>query len=356
MPLKIPAHMIGSWHHPQYGTIDMTQEKMDQLKRNFADNVIGRKVFVRIGHDKGSAPTFGDAPAEAVVQELVQEGQVLYALAEPNDENAAELIRSGRYRYTSPEYQENYQSKLDGSFKGATLEAIALTNEPFLPGLPENRLLADHPDGYILNFGEVKNSMEKIDQLLEEQKKQNGLLSKISDGIAKLFSIEKQEAKEEKGDGDKKDEPQPKDKPEPKPKLADEDPAQKQLADQVKALEQQLGATRQLQHAAEVDKKLAEYVQKGIPPAVIDQVKPILLADIDQAKIIKLSDDKTISASEQVFEMLDKFPDASRVKLSQVGSQTAPTVDEKAAEESKKLCDQVMTDLGAKMVDGKYVL
>lgn len=169
--LKIPVGRIGEWKHPRYGLIKMSQQTFDQMIANFAAKTIGRDPFVRIGHDKADDQTYGSAKAERGIKELVQEGDFLYAFADPTNVDVAQLVRSKQYCYTSPEYQDNYKSKEDGSFKGAVLEALALTNEPFLTCLPEARLLSDPPETYYLDHEEAKPYMEKLNQLLDEQKK-----------------------------------------------------------------------------------------------------------------------------------------------------------------------------------------
>ncbi|KEO81043.1 phage protease [Tumebacillus flagellatus] len=362
MPLKIPAMKIGRWQHPTYGVIDITQQKLDEVKRNFLEGTIGRRAFIRIAHDKDNAPTFGGAPAEAWIDELVQEGDILFALAEPTDGKVVEMIKTQKYRYASPEYQDNYKSKIDGSSKGAVLEAIALTNEPFLTGLPENIMLSDPPDTVYLNFKEVSTNMEKVDQLLEQQTQTNGLLKKLSDGIHAFTSLF--------GGGQKPEPtpaaPTPTPAPQPAPaaptlNLAGQDDFQKKLADMQAKIDEANANALQAQsgqRVAEINKKLSEYVAAGIPPAYIDNARKILLGeDGKESGVIKLADNDFTARTAEVYGMLDAFPESARVKLSQVGAAGQPPAEEQQrAEESKRLCDQVMSDLGAKKVDGKYVL
>ncbi|MBL0387916.1 hypothetical protein JJB07_14845 [Tumebacillus sp. ITR2] len=358
MPLKIPAAKIGRWQHPQYGVIDINQQKLDEMKRNFTEGTIGRRAFIRIAHDKGNAPTFGGAPAEAWIDGLVQEGDVLFALAEPTDGSVVELIKTQKYRYASPEYQDNYKSKIDGSSKGAVLEAIALTNEPFLTGLPENIMLSDPPDTVYLNFKEVSTNMEKVDQLLEETKQTNGLLKKLSDGIAALFS------------GGQKPEPTPAapaptPQPAPAPAAAVPNPAgqddfQKKLADMQAQIDEANANALQAQsgqRVAEINKKLSDYVAAGIPPAYIDNARKILLGeDGKEAGVIKLADNDFTARTAEVYGMLDAFPESARIKMAQLGAGGhPPTDDQKTAEESRKLAEQAMIDLGYRLVDGKFV-
>lgn len=344
-PMKIPVGRIGEWKHPKYGVLKMSQQTFDDMIRNFKAKTIGRDPFVRIGHDKGTGDTWGSVPSEGWIQDLKQEGDILYALADPTNPQVVEAVRNGRFRYASPEYEENYRSKEDGSFKGAVLLALALTNEPFLTHLPEARALADPPDTIYLDYEEVKLSMAEIDQLLEQQKEGNGLLRRLADmltGGKKATCPKCEHMVTPTSEGKCPDCGH--DMSKPAPKLSDPTPEQLKLAE----MQTQLATTQQRLRTAEVERRLAEYTAKGIPPAVLDQYRPILLADTGE-KVIKLADDKgaekMVSLSDQIYASLDAFPEAGRIKMSQVGEQhTPPSPD--SPEAVKKLADETMTELG----------
>ncbi len=325
--MKIPVGRIGEWKHPKYGVLKMSQQTFNDMIKNFKSKTIGRDPFVRIGHDKGTGNSWGDVPAEGWIQDLQQEGDVLYALADPTNTQVVEAVRNGRFRYASPEYEENYQSKEDGSFKGAVLLALALTNEPFLTNLPEARALADQPDVFYLDYEEVRPDMEEMKELLDQQKETNGFLRKLAD----FFTGKKPEEMTIIQENTTVTSPT-------------------QTAEQIKLAEMQTQlATTQVQlRTAEVERKLAEYTAKGIPPAVLGQYRPILLADNGE-KIVKLADDKgqeiSVSVSEQIYASIDAFPESSRIKLSQVGEQTTPPPID-SPEAVKKLADETMSELG----------
>lgn len=345
MPLKIPVGRIGEWKHPKYGTIKMSQQTFDDIKRNFKEKTLGREPFIRVGHDKTDDPTFGGAKAEGWITDIVQEGEFLFALADPTSDEVAEKVKSKQYRYASPEYRDNYQDKESGSFKGAVLEALALTNEPFLTRLPEARLLADPADTFYLDHEEVGFTMkeEQVTQMLENQKQTNTLLGTFTTKLSEFFGGKKPEEIQT-----------PAQAPAPAAVPVVNVEATK-LAEQVAELQKENAGIKLAQRSAEVSEKLAAFVAKGIPPAVIDQYRPILLADNGE-KVIKLSDDKTISVSEQIYAALDAFPEASRIKLSQLGQQAQPPAAG-SAEEIKKLTDQDMKELGyTVMEDGRYKL
>jgi hypothetical protein len=337
--IKIPVGRLGQWRHPKYGTIKMSQQLFDDMIKNFKQGVIGRDPFIRIGHDKGDSGTFGDAKAEGWIKDLVQEGPYLFALAEPTNKDVADMVQNKQYRYSSAEYNENYIDKETGDSKGAVLEALALTNEPFLTRLPEARLLSDPKETFYLDYEEVSSMLDK--ELLDEVKQTNTLLGTFTTKLAEFFGGKKE---------DKTDSTQT------IPVNTDDPKKLSEYETRMKALEEENKRIKLAQHNAEVDVKLAGYVALGIPPVVIDQVKLILLADITGEKVIKLSDDKAISQSEQIYEMLDKFPQESRIQLSQAGTQTPPPASD-SPEATKKLADEDMKALGYKLTeDGKYTL
>lgn len=344
--MKIPVGRIGKWKHPRYGPIEMSQRTFDEMIRNFRSKAIGRDPFIRIGHDKADDPTFGGAKAEGWITDLVQEGDVLYALADPTNPDVAEMVRSKKYRYSSPEYQENYIDKETGSNVGTVLLALSLTNEPFLTRLPEARLLADPADTFYLDHEEVGNAMEK--EVLEELKKSNGLLTNFVNKLSEWF-----------GKGGAGSDPN---NPTPAPAAAApvvDEATKRQLAEaeaRMKALEEENKAIKLAQRTAEVNAKLQSYINAGIPPAVIDHYRPILLADNGE-KTIKLSDDKIVSVSESIYASLDAFPEAGRVKLSQVG-QSAHPPKPGSMEEAIKLAEQDMAELGYTKDEktGKFII
>jgi Mu-like prophage I protein. len=175
--MQIPFFRLGTWVHPYYETLEITQRVFDDIIKNFESGVLGRKVFVRLGHD-GYKETFGDAEAVGWVEEIRQEGDLLIAIATPASEDDEKLIEDGKYRYASAEYSDPGVDRETGNAVGALLSAIALTNEPFLTKLPEATMLAVPPGKFFLDY-----------QLAEENKEGNKvekILEAIKSGFAEL--------------------------------------------------------------------------------------------------------------------------------------------------------------------------
>jgi len=153
--LKIPVAKLGSWVHTVYKKVEFTQRDFDEMIRNFKNNVTGFPPYCRYGHSK--YPNSVDAePAIGEVKDLVQEGNILYSIVQPNNEETVEEIRSKKYRFSSPELTRNFIDKYTGKNLGTVLTAISLTNAPFLPNLPDNQVLSsncpDSKDFFVLNL------------------------------------------------------------------------------------------------------------------------------------------------------------------------------------------------------------
>ncbi|MDI6711474.1 MAG: hypothetical protein QME76_12470 [Bacillota bacterium] len=300
--LKIPFFRLGVWRHPQYGVIRGDRQLFSSIMKNFRDGVLGRPVFVRLGHDRGN--TFGGAPAEAWVKDIVEDDGVLTALAEPTDPAILEQVRAGRYRFASAEYDPDYVDKETGKRHGPVLTAIALTNEPFLTRLPPARVLADPPETIYLDYAEVESDVEN--ELLKEN---NNLLRRLTDVITNFFSgnqpgDEKPGRKPDGGNGgDSK----------PDPALED---LKRRLAD----AEARVKAAEERERVAACERKLADLVAKGIPPAMCDKAKAIILAAPVDATV-KLADGATKSLADLVYDLLESLPSDARVKLGQHGAQ-----------------------------------
>jgi hypothetical protein len=339
--LKIPFFRLGRWKHPKYGTIEGTQQMFDQMKANFKRQVLGRQPFVRIGHDKDGKDVFGAAPAEAWIKDVVQEDDYLYAVADTTNDEVAKAVQEKRYRFASAEYDPNYADKETGLNAGAVLSAVALTNEPFLTRLPDAVVLAD-PEKIYLDYEEdAKMGGEK---LLEEN---NSLLKKLTETFTGFVD----KFKPGQGSGLSEDE---------KKKLAELDDTKTKLTaaeSKLAAIEADQVKTKLALWTATVESRIKDLVAKGIPPAMCEQARTILMANpAYETTMIKLADGKEVSMADQVFATLEALPTEHRIKMGQLGEQTSPPpVD--SPEAIKKMADEDVKAMGGKVTeDGKYVI
>ena len=328
--LKIPFFRLGTWKHPVYGDIKGTQEMFDQMLANFKSNVLGRPPFIRIGHDKGNGSTFGDVAAEAWVKDIVQEGDVLYAMAEPTNPEVSENIKSKRYRFASSEYNGNYTDRETGKKVGSVLEAIALTNEPFLTKLPEAIALAAQPDLFIMDYklSEDKGGKGNMDL--------NELVKKLSEMFNPFF-VKQEKTNEETATALKE--------------------VQKQLAE-AQAINIKLSAVADNSEAqrklAVVDSQVKDMVAEGIPPVMVEQWKQLAVSEAGSSTI-KLSDGKEITQADSMKNMLLAMPKENRIQLGQRGAQGGDPSD---AEKIKLAADEDIIAAGGRLdkETGKYII
>ncbi|WP_074727740.1 hypothetical protein [Paenibacillus naphthalenovorans] len=310
--LKIPFFRIGRWKHPVYGEIEATQQMFDAMIANFRSGVLGRPPYIRIGHDiqASSIDKFGDAPAEAWVFDIQQEGDILYGLAIPTSYTVVDAIQTKRYRFASAEYDPDYSDKESGKKVGPVLSAIALTNEPFLTKLPDAEavFLADQKAGkttFLMDYEEVDSKMEtkKQEDLLQEQ---NTLLKKLSDGLSGIFSLfQFGAARGGAASGLSEEE---------RRKLADYD----ELKKRIDTAEQTTGQVVLAQRQSTIESKMAALVAQGVPPVLCDKAKAILLA-APAGTLVKLSDTEQKPLDDAIFGLLEALPQENRVRLSQFG-------------------------------------
>lgn len=352
--LKIPFFRLGTWKHPKYGVLQITQQFLTQLAANFRSGLPGSPPYVRLGHDKDAAEakaTFGDTPSLGWVKDLVQEGNVLYALADPTDPKVVEWVRSKQYRFASAEYEVNHVSRETGQPVGPVLTAIGLTNEPFLTRLPEAVALAAPPDAFYLDCEEVKPVGMKLS------------FTELVKKLAAVFGAEVEDAPAAVDPAGGAHAPVatpaatlPADV---SAKLAELDAMKAKLAaqeEEQKRLATQAAEAQKAQRKAEVDKLAAELVGEGIPPAMIEGLRPLLLADTGAAVgKIKLADnsEKEVTQSDLILQSLRALPEAQRVKFGQAGGQDDGNTAAKLAETIKA---DVLALGGTVREDGKFVL
>ncbi len=340
--LKIPFFRLGTWKHPKYGPIIGTQEMFDAMKANFRNQALGRDPFIRIGHDQEGKTTFGDAPAEGWVKDLVQEGDVLYAVANPTNQEVVDAVRDKRYRFASAEYTPNYFNKETGQSVGPVLSAVSLTNEPFLTRLPEAMVLSDPPETIYMDYEEVETMTFDPKTLNDKLDENTSWLKKLSEGFTEFF----------KGFGKPADPPAtppaagelPDDV---KAKLAEAENLKKKLAEQSETDRK----TKLADLKTSIDTRANDLVKKGVFPAMVDKAKEMLLAAVAGVETVKLADNggemmgpngrcecaycgnmplcgnrgympltATQDLADKTFAMLEALPEESRVKFGQTGS------------------------------------
>jgi hypothetical protein len=129
---RFQVFKTGSWQHPSYGRIKITQADLYNMKNNFDR---GKRALV-VDYDHGTDVRV--TPEQRIAAGWIESAEVvgdgLYVTAKMT-ERAAKRIRDGEYRMISPTWTPDFISKETGRSMGITLLRAALTNTPFIDGM-----------------------------------------------------------------------------------------------------------------------------------------------------------------------------------------------------------------------------
>ena len=294
---------VGNFYDKRYGKVNITPQVIQQIEHNFG-SVPSYEVPVKIGHGDGAK-----SPGKVLAVQAKDNGlEVSFSV----DPDTAKAINDKQYRYMSAEIDENYQNKTTGEFVGPVLKGAALVNQPGIPNMSP-LVFADDVDTQTQETQDSKQETQDTNKgdvqtmnELEEARKQ------LADAQAQLKTLQ-----EEKEAGDKK--------------FAD-------LEAQNKALLEERERSENERNEAEVKTFSDKWTAQGIPPAVIDQVKPLLLGK--NSRTLKFSDNEkddkpTLKFFDDLFGALPKMP---MTQVSENNSQTLELSDnQKAIERGKAI-------------------
>lgn len=153
--VKIPIATVGEWYHPQYGKVEFTQEKLEEIKANIENNELGWEPPLFYGH-----PTDGGASSKGFLEKIFVEGDTLFGIWAVN-KYVYDQVQNDEFRYSSSEFITNFTSKRTGKEIGNILIGMALTNRPFIPDLPRNVALEE--EGTIYKFSTELTFQETTD-------------------------------------------------------------------------------------------------------------------------------------------------------------------------------------------------
>lgn len=275
---------VGEFYDKRYGRVSITPEKIQQMVENFG-KCPAYEVPVKLGHSDGAK-----SPGKVIGVEAKDNGLEITMSV---DSETAKAINDKKYRYMSAEFDEDYHDKKTGENVGAVLLGAALVNQPAHPGVAP-LVLAD----------DINHNPERNDDSMSELE---DLRLQLSDMKAQKAQAEA-ELKAEREKHSKEAEESAK-------KLADIEAENKKLLEERDKIE---AARNEAEVKVFCDTRIAE----GIPPAVIDLVKPVLLANT--SRTIKLSDTEEKPAIKFFGELFDAMP---KVSLGQKSLSDAPTTE-----------------------------
>jgi len=114
----------GNWQHPKLKEVAITNKDLAQFKDNFDKRVRGVDLAVDVSHNP-------DAGATGWFKELKVDGDKLMAKVDWTEEGA-QLVKSGKYRYFSPEFMFQWTDPATKQTHNNVMLGGALTNRPFL--------------------------------------------------------------------------------------------------------------------------------------------------------------------------------------------------------------------------------
>ena len=302
---------VGRFFDKRYGEIWVGDEMLQKMEANFG-KYPAYEVPVKIGHGDGAL-----SPGKVIAISAKPEGLEITMMV---DAETAEAINKKQYRYMSAEFDENYVDKETNEPVGAVLLGAALVNQPANPYM-EPLVLADDiaPDktGGAKPDTRRKKNMDPVEllqkQLSEAEEREKKARAELDAAL--------QEAKAKETEAQQK--------------IADLEAEKKELADdRAKVAHEKL--------ETEVKAFCDEWAGKGVPPAVLEKVKPVLLSE---GRVIKLSDTEDASLIKvfgEVFEAMAKVP------MGQQGSSDAPGKELSDIEMAKQLGERIAASVGAK--------
>ena len=357
----IQAMPLGKYMHPMHGVIDITPERVARFADNVNKGVRGQALDIDYDHKQHN----GKAAGWVKSAEARPDG--LWILVEWV-KDAWEDIKTGAYRYFSPEFVDEWVHPATQSKFSDVLFGGGITNRPFLKGiLPINlsEILAESEtetnEGNLMFTDEQRAALLAKFGLAEDADDQTILMALVSaatdagDGTTPQEQAgENTETATENNDGTAA-QPEPGQATSPSSvtvkftedliKLSETNPVVKQLMENLENNNKQLKEMRDTSTVFAIQKKFSE---KGyeLPATVINAL----------TDTIKLSEDDRVTGA--VIQMLSKLADSGLVKLGESDVSTpnlhraGGTVDytKQLSEAAAKLAKDAGIDYGDAMM------
>ncbi len=207
---EIQVLPVGTWKHPAYGKIEISEKDIKEFIKNF-DSDIRKELPITEGHSVGEQ----ELPAIGWFKQLINKGREgLWAIVEWTKEGM-ELLKKKSYKYFSPEFYSSYEDPETHKTYQNVLVGGALTNRPYFKGLQAivlseltifkemltlEEILKKEPTE--LTDEETALVKEKKDELTDDQKE--SFKDVIGEGGEKTDEEKKAEAEKAKADADAK--------------------------------------------------------------------------------------------------------------------------------------------------------
>ena len=316
----IQAMPLGKYMHPMHGVIDITPERVARFADNVNKGVRGQALDIDYDHKQHNGKAAG------WVQKAEARPDGLWILVEWVKE-AWDDIKSGAYRYFSPEFVDEWVHPASQSKFNDVLFGGGITNRPFLKGiLPINlsEILAESEsetnESNLMFTEEQRAALLAKFGLAEDADDQTILMALVSAATnAGDGTTPPEQAGENTAGADSGTENNDGTAEQPEPgqstpssvtvkfsedliKLAEGNPVVKQLMENLEQNNKQLKEMRDTSTVSAIQKKFSENGYE-LPATVINAL----------TDTIKLSEDDRVTGA--VIQMLSKLADSGLVKL-----------------------------------------
>ena len=284
----LPRNKTYRWPNQPGKMLHITDEVLAQVVKNFKSGVVDVVPFFKV-NDKNAHTEDPEAARGKIVDlNLGEDG--LYAVIEANSPEAhKQILASGLG--ASAGLNLAYETHDTGTNVGAVLRHVAWTPEPWIPGMRpfEQVSLSDETfeavylstdDGDQMGDGGDTMDPKEIKQMID---------AAVKDATADL-SASLDEAKT----------------------------ANESLATQVTALTTALNQRAHNDTAESVDAELSAMIAAGLPPAIADLARPVMLAGSTE---VNLSSGDTSTVATQMRAMLALVP---KIDFSEIGESGVP--------------------------------
>jgi phage I-like protein len=125
---QIQLFRTGKFHHDQYGTFEITQKMLGEMKANFEKKIRGIDIAVDYKHDSEDV-----AAGWIKALELKENGKETELWAQVDwTPKASKVLADKEFRYISPDFSFNYQDNETLKKHGPVLLGAGLTNRPVI--------------------------------------------------------------------------------------------------------------------------------------------------------------------------------------------------------------------------------
>jgi phage I-like protein len=264
----IQAMPLGTYHHPIYGKIEITPERVQSFATNVKQNVRGQELDIDYDHKERTSEAAG------WVKDAEARSDGLWLLVDWTKE-ALSKIKSKAYRYFSPEFVDKWKHPSTNQVHKDVLFGGGLTNRPFLKGILP------------INLSEVAEGGSTVDRaLLEKLATRLGITFSEETTDEELNTLVAEAAEQEPDPEDETEEEEEETEEETEEdrelaQLAETSPALARLLSEHASMREQmteLAVTARLHEVETGIKSLTEGTKRVIPPKLRKKLADTLMA------------------------------------------------------------------------------